>query len=63
VVYTNGACQRSEQFGAMAGIEIWWGNDDSRFGNPTSRFKIELIPFEISQKDVLVIKRIIIIKN
>ncbi|KIJ41166.1 hypothetical protein M422DRAFT_172567 [Sphaerobolus stellatus SS14] len=30
VVYTDGACQGNGQKGAVAGIGVWWGNNDSR---------------------------------
>ena len=31
VVYSDGACKGNGKYGAVAGVGVWWGPDDTRF--------------------------------
>ena len=33
VVYSDGACKGNGKAGSVAGIGVWWGRDDPRYGN------------------------------
>lgn len=40
VVYCDGACKGNGKVGSVAGIGVWWGNNDSRCVIPTLQLNL-----------------------
>ena len=62
IVYTDGSCKGNGKKGSLAGIGVWWGEDDPRHVRPhpphSRVYSAEVACVEISLNDALVNKQI-----
>ena len=60
VVFCDGACKGNGQNGAVAGIGVWWGENDNRYVHFRMHSLLDLESRGISPNVVLETKRIIV---